>query len=204
MREDNEMKKFRAASVTTLGVGLLLSLGAALGVRAAQSQALPTATAPGAYIAIGGSYAYFKPQYPQASLGGAGVYVDIQARRWLGIEAEGRWLREGQISGSHQTTYLIGPRIELRRGRFSPYVKGLVGDGRLVFPYGFGYGDYLVVAPGGGLDVNLTRNIKLRVIDFEYQYWPQFTLGAISPYGFSAGVSYKVFNPGGWHHRRYR
>ncbi len=197
-------ERFRTAFIVRMCFGLLLCLVGGLDVHGAHAQALPTATAPGSYIAVGGSYAYFKPQYPQASLGGAGVYVDIQARRWLGIEAEGRWLREGQVAGSHQNTYLAGPRIELRRGPLSPYIKGLVGDGRLVFPYGFGYGDYLVVAPGGGLDVNLSRNIKLRLIDFEYQYWPQFTLGAISPYGFSAGVSYKVFNPGGWHHHRYR
>ncbi len=86
MREDNEMKKFKAASVMNFGVGLLLCVAATMGPRAANAQALPTATAPGAYVAVGGSYSYFKPQYPQASLGGAGIYVDIQARRWLGIE----------------------------------------------------------------------------------------------------------------------
>jgi hypothetical protein len=55
---------------------------------AASTQALPTATAPGAYIAVGGTYALFQSGYGQQVPGGAGLYVDVNAIRQLGIEAE--------------------------------------------------------------------------------------------------------------------
>jgi len=176
----------------------------------AHAQKLPTATAPGAYLAVGGTYSEVQAQYPQRLLGGAGIYVDLNIRRHFGVEGEVRFLRQNQLEGSNETTYLVGPRFELHRGRFSPYVKGLAGGGHLVFPYGYGYGNYTVVAFGGGLDLNLTEKIKLRAFDFEYQDWPLFNLGpgyqqySITPYGVSAGLSYRVYHTGGWRKHRYK
>jgi hypothetical protein len=40
----------------------------------------------------------------------------------------------------------------------------------------------------------LGQNLKIRLIDVEYQQWPQFTFGTINPYGVSFGLSYRVFN----------
>jgi len=181
----------------------------------AQAQKLPTATAPGAYLAVGGTYGGFNEEYPDPGrvLGGFGVYADLNVRRHLGIEGEVRWLRQNQIYGSYETTYLVGPRYEVRRGRYSPYAKALVGGGKLVFPtlngkYS-GYGTYTAFAFGGGLDVNLTEKIKLRAVDFEYQDWPSFyyptvTQQKITPYGLSAGISYRLLHTGGWPKHRYK
>ena len=177
---------------------------------AAHAQKLPTATAPGAYLAVGGTYPGFQAQYPQRILGGAGVYADLNIRRHLGIEGEIRFLRQNQVAGSHESTYLVGPRYEFHLGRYSPYVKALVGGGRLIFPYGDGLGTYTALAYGGGIDVNLTGKIKLRAIDFEYQDWPSFNFGpgtqqqALTPYGISAGLSYRVYHTGGWRKHRYK
>ena len=200
-----QMKRLRAAG----GVAICTMLGVA-----AQGQKLPTATAPGAYLSVGGTYGEFEAQYPQRHMGGAAVYADLNIRQHFGIEGEVRALRQNQIAGSHQTTFLVGPRFELHRGKFSPYVKGLAGGGRLVFPtlngFATGYGTYTVLAFGGGLDVNLTQKIKLRAFDFEYQDWPNFNFGpgtpqqAITPYGVSAGVSYQIFRTGGWRKHRYK
>lgn len=190
-----------------------LTLGAIIGATA-QAQKLPTATAPGAYLAVGGTYSEFQAQYPQRLLGGAGIYADLNIRQHFGVEGEMRFLRQNQIDGSNETTYLVGPRFELHRGRFLPYVKGLVGGGHLVFPTfnGFptGYGNYTVLAFGGGLDVNLTKKLKLRAFDFEYQDWPSFNFGpgtpvqSITPYGVSAGLSYQIYHTGGWRKHRYK
>jgi hypothetical protein len=30
-------------------------------------------------------------------------------------------------------------------------------------------------------------------VDFEYQYWPEFSFGAIKPYGISVGIRYQLF-----------
>jgi hypothetical protein len=94
--------------------------------------------------------------------------------------------------GERQTTLLAGPRWSLRPGGFVPYVKLLVGGGRFEFPYGFGHGDYLVVAPGAGIDLRVSGKIGIRLVDFEYQEWPGFTFGALHPYGFSTGISIQI------------
>jgi len=201
--------------MTKLGLMLRLVTGAAAVSIAmgANAQKLPTATSPAAYLAVGGTYSGFEEQYPDPGrvLGGAGVYVDLNVRRNLGIEGEVRWLRQNQLNGSNQTTYLVGPRFELHRGRFLPYAKAMVGDGKLVFPVNSPdyYGNFTVVAFGGGLDVNLTEKIKLRLFDFEYQDWPKFNFGygpitPITPYGLSAGISYRVAHTGGWPKHRYK
>lgn len=183
---------------------LKLTIAAIALAASAKAQKLPTATAPGASITVGGIYSAFEAQYPQGIQGGAGVYVDVNFRHYLGLEGEIHYLRQNTVSGSHQTTYLVGPRVELHRGPFSPYAKAFVGNGKLQFPYGLGYGNYLIAGGGAGIDYQLTQNIKLRALDFEYQYWPEFTLGSISPYGISAGLSYRIAHTGGWRHHRRR
>ncbi len=178
-------------------IALLLMPGAAV-----LAQAKPTATAPGAYLAVGGTYSYFQIDYGSHMLGGVGAFVDLNLRRQLGIEAEGRWLRQNQVADIHETTYLIGPRIQIHRGRLAPYVKGLVGIGQINLPYNFGTDTSLALVPGAGLDVDVTDRIKLRLIDFEYQIWPQFAeapgqaYGTLTPYGVSAGLSIQLFKPG--------
>ena len=168
------------------------------GMRKAFGQALPAATAPGAYLSVGGSYSLFQSDYGQRVLGGAGAYVDINRWRQVGIEAEGRWLRQNKLADTTQSTYLIGPRVEIRRRRFSPYVKTLVGLGYFNFPYDYAKGRYFVIAPGAGVDFNLTYNLKVRLVDVEYQYWPQFTFGTLNPYGISVGISYHILNGSRW------
>jgi hypothetical protein len=158
------------------------------------AQALPTATAPGAYIAVGGTYSVFQSNYGQRVLGGGGVFVDINPVRPIGIEAEGRWLRQNALANTTESTYLIGPRMQFRRGQFSPYAKVLAGLGHFNFPYNDAHGSYFVIAPGAGVDFYVNNNLKLRLVDIEYQKWPQFTFGTISPYGISFGLSYRVFN----------
>jgi opacity protein-like surface antigen len=174
-----------------LAVFLLIGLS---GLQNAFGQALPAATAPGAYVAVGGTYSIFQSAYGQRVLGGAGLYVDINRWRQVGIEAEGRWLRQNKLANTTESTYLIGPRVEIRRGRFSPYIKTLVGLGYFNFPYNYAQGRYFVISPGAGVDYNLSYNVKIRLADFEYQEWPQFTFGNINPYGVSVGISYHFLN----------
>jgi hypothetical protein len=78
-------------------------------------------------------------------------------------------------------------------GRFQPYAKGLVGFGQFNYPYNQGQDTDLVIAPGGGVDFRLTRRVRLRLADFEYQFWPQFHYGALSSYGVSSGVRVRIF-----------
>lgn len=182
-----------------------------LGVAAlsARAQVAPSAYARGISITAGGEFSAFQPDYsglgvPETSsnrLYGIGTFVDVKFKPWVQIEAEGRWLHFNQYQGIYENNYLIGPRLPIYRLHFwkaTPYGKVLIGYGRLNFENNNGWGRYTDIAYGGGLDVKLTQRINLRVPDFEYQQWPNWSEGStktytLFPYGVSVGVSYRVF-----------
>jgi opacity protein-like surface antigen len=186
----------------------LLSVLLAAATLAAHAQVVPSAYARGLSITAGGEASAFQPDYagfgvPQSSstyLYGVGAYVDVRFNPWVQIEAEGRWLRFNQVDGIYENNYLIGPRLPIYKLHFwraTPYAKVLIGYGKLNFENGNGWGRYTALAYGGGLDVKLSNRIDLRLPDFEYQQWPQWSEGTnttytLMPYGISVGVSYKV------------
>jgi hypothetical protein len=155
------------------------------------AQALPTGTGPGAYVIAGGTFSEFQADYGSRTISGASIYVDSNLDWRFGIETEARRMAYPDF-GERQSTLLAGPRWSFRPKGFVPYVKLLAGGGRFNFPYGYGTGDYFVVAPGAGVDLRLGERVRLRLADFEYQVWPGFTFGSIHPYGISAGISYQI------------
>lgn len=144
----------------------------------------------------------FQPDYagngipeagPQA-LFGVGAYVDLRVRRWVQLEAEGRWMRFNQYLDINEDNYLIGPRVPIMHWhRLTPYGKALFGAGRMNFQYNYAYGRFTDIALGGGVDYDLTRRISVRAFDFEYQLWPNWIDGTLKPYGGSVGVAYRIF-----------
>ena len=174
----------------TLGLCVLLAL--TLASRTSHAQALPTGFGPGTYIKVGGAYSGFKSDYGSQTITGASVYIDSNLYWQSGIETEARRIVYPSF-GERQSTLLVGPRWSFRPRRFNPYIKVLAGGGRFDFPYGYGHGNYFVAAPGAGVDMQITRRISARLIDFEYQEWPGFTFGAIKPYGISAGISFQIY-----------
>jgi len=173
-------------------VVLVLGLAAALPARA---QIVPTADAGGANISAGVMGSGFYLQYGERKMLGIAAFVDADTRRRLGFEAEGRWLRfhlKTDPADVNAATYLIGGRYHYDISRFQLYGKGLVGFGQIDLPYGLGKDSCLVIAPGAGVDYVLTRKIFWRV-DAEYQNWPQFRFGAMSSFGVSTGIRFRVF-----------
>lgn len=159
-----------------------------------RAQATATASRSGGFISVGATASYYQADYGKRELGGYAIHADLDRDRQWGLELEARVLRFNQEVGTHETTFLIGPRFTLRRKRFNPYVKLLVGEGKFHFPYDYAEGGYFVLAPGVGVDVPIgTSRFSIRAIDFEYQSWPNFTFGGLNPYGVSAGVSVRIF-----------
>ncbi len=161
--------------------------------RATFGQALPTATGPGPYTSVGVTGSFYNSDYGKTTLVGPTVFVDAHITRRWGLEAEARFLRYRQQAGLKQDEYLVGPRYAIRYSHWVPYVKMPVGLAKMTFPYNYAVGHYFVLAPGGGFDYWLNDKVRLRVVDVEYQLWPQFTFGTLHPYGASAGVSFRVW-----------
>jgi hypothetical protein len=166
----------------------------------AHAQAVPAADAGGARLSAGGTASGYYLNYGEMKIVGATAFVDFDTLRHFGFEGEARWLafhlpgdQNGPAADEHSTTYLAGPRYSRYYGRFQPYAKALVGIGQFNYPYNFAKETDLVVAPGCGLDYRLTRRIRWRAVDFEYQLWPQFQYGQMSSYGLSTGLRIKIF-----------
>jgi hypothetical protein len=160
----------------------------------AEAQVAPAALRSPFSLTVGGFGSVFQPDYIPNKLAGIGAYVDVNLFHGIGVEAEGRWQRFHEIDQISQDNYLIGPRVQLKHvWRARPYVKVLGGFSNMNFEQGSGSGRFTTVAFGAGIDVHLTRHWTVRAFDAEYQEWPKFLGDALSPYGASAGVSYRVF-----------
>ncbi len=165
---------------------------------AARAQVAPSAEAGGSILSVGVMGSGFYLQYGQHKMAGITAFADADAKSRIGIEAEAHWLEFHQTQNVHAEIYSIGPRYHFDLGRFEPYAKGLIGFGDFNFPYNDGYGRYLVLTAGGGLDYVLNSRIHIRLPDFEYQAWPQFSFGAtstqvMSTAGVSAGIRVRIF-----------
>ena len=132
-------------------------------------------------------------QYGERRMVGVTGFVDLDARSPFGVELEGRWIEWNHTAGVHVETYSMGPRYHKNFGKLQPYAKGLLGYGDFNFPYNLATGRYLMVTGGGGIDYHLTNRIYLRAADVEYQYWPQFTFGAMSTFSVSTGMRVRIF-----------
>jgi len=159
----------------------------------ARAQVVAPGYQQGAKLSAGGTGFGEYLQYGQRDMVGYSAFVDGDTKRQIGIEAEGRWLEYFQTANVHVETYSIGGRYHFDFGRFQPYGKGLVGFGNFNFPYNYATGRYLVVTAGAGADFHWTHRIYLRVADFEYQDWPQFTYGNLNTLSVSAGLKVKIF-----------
>jgi hypothetical protein len=185
------IKPRRSYLVHGIIAGAGIFLAGLTAARPVYAQALPTATGPGMYLSVGGTFSGFESDYGKQTISGPGIYADANPYWWGGLEGEVRRLKYSNF-GESQTSLLVGPRWSIRSRGIQPYVKLLVGGGRFEFPYGYGRGDYFVVAPGGGVDLRVSEKVRVRLIDIEYQSWPGFTFGSLHPYGLSAGVSLQL------------
>jgi opacity protein-like surface antigen len=164
------------------------------GPAAMRAQVAPTGLKSPISLTVGGTASLFDPDYATNTLGGLGAYVDLNLFHGIGVEAEGRWQHLHEFEGISQDNYLIGPRVQLMHfWRARPYVKALGGFTNMNFEQGIGNGRFTTLAFGGGIDIHVTRRWSVRAIDAEYQYWPTFLGGSLSPFGVSAGVSYRIF-----------
>ena len=179
-----------------LAGAMLLAAWAALiaGAPELHAQATAPATGPGSNVSVGGEVSAFRNPYGQRTLGGGGVYVDINPTWRYGLEGEARYLRLNTDEDVTLTNYFVGMRVGVRPGRFSPYGKFLVGAGKINYPFNYATGTYFTLVPGGGIDYRLNDRFTVRAVDFEYQLWQKFDYGTMRPYGVSVGLSFRL-NP---------
>ncbi len=155
-------------------------------------QVVPSAKG-GSWITAGGMLDGDHMNYGSRNLFGATGFVDLNFNPRYTVEGEATWLWIRQQENVHDETYMIGPRFNFNdASNWKPYVKALIGNGQFNFPFNYAHGGYLVLAGGGGINYRLNRKFAIRVADVEYQYWPQFTFGALSSVQVSSGFQIRI------------
>ncbi|HUJ82694.1 MAG TPA: outer membrane beta-barrel protein [Candidatus Acidoferrales bacterium] len=140
-----------------------------------------------------GGYSYVRANLgfgiPGFNMNGGSGSVSYNPTEWLGLVADVGGYHVGNIGGESVdatfVTYLFGPKVTYRRGRWTPFVHALFGGahasgssavtdgGARVRPeqtVGFvsGSENAFAMALGGGLDVNATKHIGIRLIQADY------------------------------------
>jgi opacity protein-like surface antigen len=152
---------------------------------AAQDQPAPK-------VELFGGYSYFYPgadvhgQLPgalfpissrlESNPRGAGASITYDFNHWFGLTLDtstdwgsGESTLGKRIDDAAFSNLSLGPKITFRSHRFSPFLEALVGDHRLM-PDAFHDVDKLGFMFGGGLDINLSRHVALRLIRADFIY----------------------------------
>ncbi len=105
---------------------------------------------------------------------GAGASITYDFNRWFGLtlDASTAWGSgekglANRIDDAAFSNISFGPKFTYRTNRFSPFFEVLVGDHRLT-PDAFHDIDKLGLMIGGGLDVNLSRHVALRLFRADF------------------------------------
>jgi peptidoglycan-associated lipoprotein len=160
---------------------VLLSM-AAISVPAAVAQAVPSQTVTPRYtLSLG--YANVRANAPPSNcdcFGADGGYASASV-------ALHNWFRvAGEVTGSHANnigplgqnltllTYTAGPEVNLHRGRFDVFGRGLFGAAHGSDSYFPSNGSVsstatsFALSAGGGLDIGLTQHLAVRAVQAEY------------------------------------
>lgn len=145
-----------------------------------------------ASLQVGATGTYLIQDYSHSISEGITGFVAYD-RGHYGVEAT--YSKDVQTpEGIHEYQFLIGPRLSLSRGRFTPYVRGQVGSGHF---QGDATGHpsvnnstYFVYAAGAGVDVRVARHISWRAVDYSYSFWRAFDPDSLTPYSFGSGFAY--------------
>ena len=110
----------------------------------------------------------------EANPRGAGASLTYNFNRWFGLTLDtstnwgsGESTFAKKIDDAAFSNLSFGPKITFRHTHFSPFLEALVGDHRLM-PDAFHDVDKLGFMFGGGLDLNLSRHVALRLLRADY------------------------------------
>jgi opacity protein-like surface antigen len=123
---------------------------------------------------------------------GASGQIAYSPNAWLSVvgELSGYALARPGLGTTHQVSYLFGPRINVRRGKVTPFVQVLAGRTWLEDGITFGSISVFAMTAGGGIDIGVSRHIAIRPAQAEYflTALPDGNTDRQNNWRFSAGV----------------
>jgi opacity protein-like surface antigen len=159
----------------TIATALLLGLFGAVTLAAAQQEPLK--------IELYGGYYYVRfnvnadvPGVPPSqtfNASGGGGQIEYNINNWLGAVGDlagygaTSTLNGALVGGAF--TYLFGPRVNLRRGKITPFAQALFGG--IVTTSGIGQSgpvNNFALTAGGGIDFKVSQHVSVRPVQAEY------------------------------------
>jgi opacity protein-like surface antigen len=105
---------------------------------------------------------------------GGGGQLEYNANHWLGVVGDlGGFYATSSGNGSFAGgvfTYLLGPRVNFRRGKVTPFVQTLFGGVRTTdgIAQSTGTENNFAMTAGGGVDFKVSKHVSVRPIQAEY------------------------------------
>ena len=104
---------------------------------------------------------------------GGGGQLEYNANNWLGVVGDlGGYGATSTTNGAlvgGAFTYLLGPRVNFRHGKISPFAQTLLGGVRTTDGIGVsGPENNFAMTAGGGIDFKVSRHVSVRPIQAEY------------------------------------
>jgi outer membrane immunogenic protein len=104
---------------------------------------------------------------------GGGGQLEYQGKNWIGVVGDlagygATSTANGQLVGG-AFTYLLGPRVNFRTGKATPFAQALFGGIRTTAGIGeSGPENNFAITAGGGIDYKVSRHISVRPMQAEY------------------------------------
>jgi opacity protein-like surface antigen len=140
----------------------------------------------------------FVPPSQSVNGNGGSGQLEFNANRWLGIVGDlaGYAVARNGYATTHEISYLFGPRVNLRRSKFTPFAQVLLGAVWASDAIVLGSKTAFGITAGGGIDFTVSRHIAIRPVQAEY-FLTKFSDGLNNRqnnFRYSAGI---VFRFGG-------
>jgi hypothetical protein len=164
----------------------LILFGVSASIASAQEEA-PKVEVFGGYSYVRGNAGFGIPGF---NMNGGSASVSYNPNEWLGLVGDFGGYHVGNIGGlsvdGNLYTYLFGPKIAYREGRWTLFGQGLFGGAHasaggtalvpnakvrpqgLLLIYASGSANSFAMAFGGGLDAKVANHFGIRVAQVEY------------------------------------
>ncbi len=160
----------------SVAVGLLLGLLGTAPLAKAQEEPSKVELYGGYYYARFNVNANVPGIAPSATYNGngGGGQLEYNANRWFGVVGDlGGFYATSSGNGSFAGgvfTYLLGPRVNFRRGKVTPFAQALFGGVRTTdgIAQSTGTENNFAMTAGGGIDCKVSRHVSVRPIQAEY------------------------------------
>ena len=135
---------------------------------------------------------YVRPDFGQSVNVDVGGFVALTGK-YFGVEVDAAdTVRSG--NGIHEPYIVAGPRVQYRTRHFTVLAKAQAGAGHFSgAPGQFNNKQTLIVENyGAAVEFKISRHLKLRAIDANYQIWPTFAPNNLSPLHIGSGIAFSL------------